>query len=46
MNDHIEIAKEYEQLKLTLWKDYEHNRDGYTEAKTEFVKKYTGRARQ
>lgn len=38
---HPEIAKEYEQLKLRLWKQYEHDRDGYTEAKTEFVKKYT-----
>lgn len=35
------IAKEYEQLKLNLWHQYEHNRDGYTEAKTEFVKKHT-----
>ena len=40
-----EIAKEYEQLKLSLWGKYEHNRDAYTNAKTEFVKKYTGKAK-
>ena len=38
---HPEVAKEYESLKLSLWKMYEHNRDAYTQAKTEFVKKYT-----
>lgn len=37
-------AKSYEQLKLDLWKKYEHNRDGYTAAKTEFVEKYTKEA--
>lgn len=36
-----EIAKAYEKLKLSLWKRYEHDRDGYTEAKTDFVRKYT-----
>ncbi len=41
LNAHPEIAKEYERLKLRLWKEYEHDRDAYTAAKTEFVKKYT-----
>ena len=36
--------REYETLKLKLWKDYEHNRDAYTEAKTEFVRKWTQEA--
>ena len=40
-----DIAKEYEALKLSLWKEYEHNRDAYTNAKTEFVKKYTEKAK-
>ena len=40
-----DIAKEYEKLKLSLWKEYEHNRDAYTNAKTEFVKKYTEKAK-
>ena len=43
---HPDIAKEYEQLKLGLWKQYEHDRDGYTEAKSEFVRKYTALAKQ
>lgn len=46
LNAHPDIAKEYEQLKLRLWKEYEHNRDAYTDAKTDFVKKYTGLAKQ
>lgn len=41
LNAHPEIAKEYEKLKLSLWKKYEHNRDAYTQAKTDFVQKYT-----
>ncbi len=40
-----DIAKEYEKLKLSLWKEYEHNRDAYTNAKTEFVRKYTEKAK-
>lgn len=36
--EHPDIAREYEKLKLNLWKEYEHNRDGYTNAKTEFIK--------
>ncbi len=43
--EHPDIAKEYEKLKLLLWKDYEHNRDGYTNAKTEFVNEYTEKAK-
>ncbi len=41
LNEHTQIAKNYENLKLSLWKTYEHNRDEYTKQKTEFVKKYT-----
>ena len=46
LNSHFEIAKEYEALKLGLWKKYEHDRDGYTEAKGEFVRKYTAIAKR
>ena len=35
------IAKEYESLKLALWKKYEFDRNEYTNQKTEFVTKYT-----
>ena len=41
-----EIAKEYEQLKLSLWKRFEYNRDGYTEGKTDFIRKYTDLAKK
>ena len=40
-----DAAREYEKLKLSLWKKYEHNRDAYTNAKTEFVKNYTEKAK-
>lgn len=46
LNAHPAVAKEYEKLKLGLWKKYEHDRDGYTAAKTEFVKTYTEIAKQ
>ena len=40
------VAKEYEKLKLSLWKNYEHDRDGYTEAKGDFIRKYTEIAKE
>ena len=46
LNLHPDVAKEYEELKLRLWKKYEHNRDAYTDAKTVFVKKITDLAKQ
>lgn len=46
LNNNPKIAKEYEKLKLQLWKKFEHNRDAYTDAKTEFVTKYTKLAKQ
>ena len=46
MNDNPIIAKEYEKLKLSLWKSYEHNRDGYTNAKHEFISEYTQKAKE
>ena len=41
LNEHPDVAKEYETLKLQLWKRYEHNRDAYTDAKTDFILKYS-----
>lgn len=41
LREHPEEAKEYESLKLSLCKDFEFNRDGYTEAKSDFVRKIT-----
>lgn len=46
LNAHPDVAKEYERLKLRLWKEYEHNRDAYTAAKTDFVVKYTNLAKE
>ena len=43
---HPAVAKDYEQLKLTLWKKYEHNRDAYTGAKTDFIRQYTQKAQK
>ena len=46
LQEHPAVAKDYEELKLSLWKQYEHNRDAYTEAKTDFIKKYTKEAKK
>ncbi|MBR4341799.1 MAG: GrpB family protein [Lachnospiraceae bacterium] len=46
LNEHLDVAKEYEALKLRLWKQYEHNRDAYTDAKTDFISKWTAEARK
>ena len=46
LNEHPDVAKEYEALKLRLWKQYEHNRDAYTDAKTNFISKWTAEARK
>ena len=46
LNEHSDVAKEYEALKLRLWKQYEHNRDAYTDAKTDFISKWTAVARK
>jgi len=46
LNEHRQIAREYEGLKLRLWKRFEHNRDAYTNAKSEFIKKWTFAAKE
>ena len=46
LRDHPEIAKQYEALKLELWKQFEHDRDGYTAAKTVFIAEMTANAKQ
>ena len=37
---HPDIAQAYQELKLSLWKKFEHNRDAYTDAKTDFINHY------
>lgn len=39
--EHPNVAKDYESLKLRLSKQFEHNRDAYTNAKTSFIRKWT-----
>lgn len=46
LKTHSKIAKDYEQLKLELYKKFKYNRDAYTEGKTDFVKKITNLAKQ
>ncbi len=46
LNEHTQVAKEYETMKLQLWKQFEHNRDAYTNAKSEFIKKWTSIAKK
>jgi len=43
---HPEIAKEYGELKARLRQEFEHDRDGYTAAKTEFVREITAWAKE
>lgn len=43
---HPDVANEYGKLKLELKKKYEHDRDGYTLAKSDFIKKVTQLARE
>lgn len=45
LRDHPEVAAEYEKLKLELRDRYEHDRDAYTEAKGDFIGKYTSIAK-
>jgi len=42
---HEDVAIAYSQLKMILLEKYKNDRDGYTEAKTEFIKKYTALAK-
>lgn len=46
LNEYQQVAKEYEKLKLDLWKQYEYDRDGYTKAKSDFIEKWTRKAKK
>lgn len=41
-----ELARKYEGLKKVLAEEHKHNRDEYTEGKTEFVKQVTKEAKE
>ncbi len=44
LQENPKIAKEYEALKMELWKKYPKDRDGYTEAKGSFINEHTKKA--
>ncbi|NHN34061.1 GrpB family protein [Paenibacillus agricola] len=46
LREHKDIAEKYAQLKLSLRDKYQHDRDGYTEAKADFVEKYSKIAKE
>lgn len=46
LREHPDTAAEYEKLKLSLEGPFRHDRDGYTAAKTEFIKEVTSRAKE
>ena len=41
LKKHKDAATEYGKLKLNLQSSFEHDRDRYTDEKTDFIKKYT-----
>ena len=43
---HEEIANEYGKLKLSLLEEFRNDRDGYTEAKADFILEHTAKARE
>ncbi|MDO4183061.1 MAG: GrpB family protein [Coriobacteriia bacterium] len=43
---HAHVAQEYAALKLSLWREYEHDRDAYTAAKTDFIQSVVDRAKR
>lgn len=42
---HPEVARAYEALKTSLLPKYRNDRDGYTQAKTDFVRRATAKAK-
>lgn len=45
LQDTPNVARQYEMLKQNLLKQFEHNRDAYTDAKSEFIIEQTKKAR-
>lgn len=43
---HPKVAKEYAELKIRLKEQFEHDRDAYTAAKTEFIMRITNLAKR
>lgn len=45
LTNHPDVAKAYEKLKIQLAEKYRHNRDVYTNEKSDFILKYTSLAK-
>lgn len=45
LRENPNTARQYEMLKQNLLKQFEHNRDAYTDAKSEFIIEHTKKAR-
>jgi GrpB-like predicted nucleotidyltransferase (UPF0157 family) len=45
LNGHPQYARAYEQLKISLAREFRNDREGYTEAKTDFINGILERAR-
>lgn len=43
---HPDTTQAYGELKVKLQKEHEHDRDGYTDAKTGFIREITNRAKE
>ena len=46
LNENLSIAKEYEALKLELCEKYGNDRNAYTDAKEDFIRRVTAEARK
>lgn len=46
LREHTDVAKEYEDLKCRLAETYHYDREGYTDAKGEFVSEIVRRAKE
>ena len=46
LRQHSDVAQKYGELKKCLKEQFEHNRDAYTNAKTNFIITYTQQARE
>lgn len=46
LRNNPDVAKEYEKLKLISGERFKHNRDAYTDSKSDFIKHYTSLAKK
>lgn len=46
LQQHPDVARQYEALKQRLQTEYQYNRDAYTDAKSDFIQAYTKKAKE